>query len=135
MISTVTNRGKARFMIYREKMRAQVLIKFMKQLIKGSDRKIFLILDNLRVHHAKRVKAWLEKHPKEIELFYLPSYSPELNPDAYLNGDFKGGVHSRPPLRNQENLIKKVKSHRVKSQKLPARVSRYFKYPKIAYAA
>ncbi|MBN4054592.1 IS630 family transposase [Nitrospira defluvii] len=135
MISTVTNRGKVRFMIYKEKMNTEVLIKFIKQLIKGSDRKIFLILDNLRVHHAKRVKAWLEKHPKEIEVFYLPSYSPELNPDEYLNGDLKAGVHSRPPSRSQADLIKKLRSHMIKLQKLPQRVSNYFKHPKISYAA
>ena len=135
MISTVTNQGKVRFMIYKETMRAQVLITFMKQLIKGSERKIFLVVDNLRVHHAKLVKEWVEKHPKEIEIFYLPSYSPELNPDEYLNCDLKAGVHSRPPSRSQEHLIKKVKSHMVTLQKLPARVSSYFKHPKIAYAA
>jgi transposase len=135
MISTVTNQGKVRFMIYKETMSAQVLITFMKQLIKGAGRKIFLVLDNLRVHHAKLVKEWVDKHRQEIELFYLPSYSPELNPDEYLNGDLKAGVHSRPPSRSQKHLIKKVKSHMVKLQKLPARVSSYFKHPKIAYAA
>jgi transposase len=135
MISTVTNQGKVRFMIYKETMSAQVLITFMKQLIKGAGRKIFLVLDNLRVHHAKLVTQWVGKHPKEIELFYLPSYSPELNPDEYLNGDLKVGVHSRPPSRSQEHLIKKVKSHMVKLQKLPARVRSYFKHPQIAYAA
>ena len=135
MISTVTNQGKVRFMIYKETMSAQVLITFLKQLIKGAGRKIFLVLDNLRVHHAKLVKEWVDKHRQEIELFYLPSYSPELNPDEYLNGDLKAGVHSRPPSRSQKHLIKKVKSHMVKLQKLPARVSRYFKHPKIAYAA
>jgi len=135
MISTVTNQGKVRFMIYKEKMRAQVLIKFMKKLIKGSARKIYLILDNLRVHHAKLVKEWLSGHLKEIEIFYLPSYSPELNPDEYLNCDLKAGVHSRPPSRNQKDLIKKVKSHMMKLQQLPERVSSYFQHPKIAYAA
>ena len=135
MISTVPNQGKVRFMMYKETMSAQVLITFMKQLIKGAGRKIFLVLDNLRVHHAKLVKEWVDKHCQEIELFYLPSYSPGLNPDEYLNGDLKAGVHSRPPSRSQKHLIKQVKSHMMKLQKLPARVSRYFKHPKIAYAA
>lgn len=117
-------------MIYKKKMNAQVLIKFMKQLIKRAGKKIYLILDNLRVHHAKLVKDWLKEHPKEIEVFYLPSYSPELNPDEYLNCDLKAGVHSRPPSRNQEALIKKVRSHMIKLQKLPARVSSYFKHLK-----
>ncbi len=122
-------------MIYKETMSAQVLITFMKQLMKGAGRKIFLVLDNLRVHHAKFVTQWVDKHRQEIELFYLPSYSPELNPDEYLNGDLKGGVHSRPPSRSQEHLIQKVTSHMVKLQKLPARVRSYFTHPKIAYAA
>lgn len=101
MISTVTNQGKVRFMIYKETMSAQLFIQFMKQLVKGAARKIFLILDSLRVHHAKPVKEWVAKHCKAIELFYLPPYSPELNPDEYLNGDLKAGAHLRPPSRSQ----------------------------------
>ena len=85
------------------------MIKFMKQLIKGSGRKIFLILDDLRVHHAKLVKKWLEGHLKEIEIYYLPSYSPELNPDEYLNCDLKAGVHSPPPVKNPSAFDQKGK--------------------------
>lgn len=135
MVSSITNQGKVRFMIYKDTMTAQVLIKFMKQLIFGAEKKIFLVLDNLRVHHAKLVKHWLEEHPDEIEVFYLPSYSPELNPDEYLNCDLKAGVHSKPPSRTREHLIKKVRSHMMKLQKLPARVKSYFEHRKIAYAA
>jgi len=87
LISTVTNQGKVRFMIYKDKMNSQTLIRFMKRLIKGSDRKVLLILDNLRVHHSHMVKDWLKDHKTEIEIFFLPSYSPELNPDEYLNCD------------------------------------------------
>ncbi len=107
----------------------------MKQLIKGSSRKIFLILDNLRIHHDKLVKKWLEKHLEEIELHYLPSNSPELNLDEYFNCDLKAGVHSKPPSRTQAHLIEKIKSHMMKLQKLPARVRSYFEHRKIAYAA
>ena len=53
----------------------------MRRLIKDADRKVFLILTNLRVHHAKKVKAWLTERTDRIEVFYLPSYSPDLNPD------------------------------------------------------
>ena len=135
MISSITNQGKVRFMVYKEKMTAQVLIKFLKQLIKGSRKKIYLVLDNLRVHHAKLVKAWLLERPEEIELYYLPSYSPELNPDEYLNCDLKAGVHSKPPSRTQDHLVKKVRSHMIKLQKRPARVRSYFQHRKISYAA
>ena len=94
MISAITNRGSLRFMIYDEKMSQQKLIEFMERMIKDSTRKIFLILDNLRVHHGKLVKEWLEKHKDEIELFFIPPYSPELNPDEYLNHAVRKHVHS-----------------------------------------
>jgi transposase len=62
-------------------MNADILIDFFKRLIKDAARKVFVILDNLKVHHARRVKDWLADHTEHIEVFYLPSYSPELNPD------------------------------------------------------
>ncbi len=79
MISSISNQGKVRFMLYRETMTAKVLIKFLTRLLKDANRKVFLVLDNLRVHHSKVVQAWLEEHKNQIELFFLPSYSPELN--------------------------------------------------------
>ncbi len=135
LISTVTNQGKVRFMTYEGKMNGQMLIRFMKRLIKDADRKVFLILDNLRVHHGKIVKRWLEKHSDQIVVFHLPSYSPELNPDEYLNCDLKNGVHSGTPIRKKGDLKKKAVSHLRMLQKQPDRVMSYFDHPKICYAA
>jgi transposase len=135
MISTVTNQGKVRFMLYRDALTTQVFIKFLKRLIKDAGRKIFLILDNLRVHHAKDVCKWLRKNKKKVELFYLPAYSPELNPDEYLNCDLKAGVKSGIPARDQESLESKVIGHMRKIQKSPERVIKYFTHKSIRYAA
>ena len=137
MISTVTNQGKVRFMVCDGSMNAKRLIRFLKQLTKQAAKKIFLILDNLRVHHAKIVKEWLVKkeNKKKIEVFFLTAYSPEFNPDEYLNCDLKAGVHSKPPARDGDKLKKKVRAHMKKLQKSPERVRKYFKHPKIAYAA
>ena len=135
LISTVTNQGKVRFMVYENKMNSDTLIKFMKRLIKESARKVFLVLDNLKVHHSYIVRDWVEKHKEQIEIFFLPSYSPELNPDEYLNCDLKVGVHSKVPAKTNEQLKGKAISHLRKLQKLPERVKKYFKHPKIAYAA
>lgn len=138
MISAITNQGLVRFRLFEGTFNAALLIDFMKRLVKGSGgRKVFLILDNLKVHHAKVVKAWLSEpeRDKEIEVFYLPSYSPELNPDEYLNCDLKCGVHSGTPARNKEQLSKKTLSHMRMLQKKPARVRKYFEHRKISYAA
>jgi len=135
MISAISNQGKVRFQIFDGTMNTQKLIDFGKRLIKSAKRKVYLILDNLRVHHAKIFKAWLTEHRDEIEVYYLPSYSPELNPDEYLNCDLKAGVHSGKPARTKDKLKKKVLSHMRMLQKKPNRVRKYFNHKKIAYAA
>ena len=123
LISTVTNQGKVRFMVYRETMKAKTLIRFMRRLIKDVERKVFVIFDNLRVHHSKLVHEWLEEHREQIEVFYLPSYSPELNPDEYLNCDLKVGVHSGVPATSKSELARKAIGHLRMLQKRPGSCS------------
>ena len=75
-------------------MNTDLFIGFMERLIADSGQKVFLILDNLKVHHAKLVIAWLAERKDQIEVFYLPPYSPEINPDEYLNRNFKTELRS-----------------------------------------
>ena len=135
MISAITNRGKVRFKVFEGTMNADNLIDFCKRLIRSEKRKVYLILDNLRVHHAKLFKAWFETHNDAMAVFYLPSYSPELNPDEYLNCDLKAGVHSGKPARDKQQLKRKIVSHMRMLQKKPKRVAKYFQHDKIKYAA
>jgi len=135
MISTVTNQGQVRFMLYEERFTAQVFIRFMKQLLKGSKGKLFLVLDNLRVHHAKVVKEWLADKRDKIELFFLPSYSPELNPDEYLNCDLKAKISTDRPTRKKGDMKAKMLKHMRSIQSQSKRVKQYFKHQKIAHAA
>ena len=72
MISSLTNRGELRFMIYDGALNAAIFLKFLRRLIQGAARKMFVIVDNLRVHKARAVKAWVEDNADRIELFYLP---------------------------------------------------------------
>lgn len=77
MVSALSNRGKLLSMLYRETLDAQRCIDFMKRLVANANKsKLFLMLDNLRVHHAKRVKERVEKNKEAIKIFYLPTYSP-----------------------------------------------------------
>lgn len=135
MISTVTNQGKVRFMFYRERLNAKMLIRFFRRLIRSADRKVFLILDNLRVHHARVVKEWVAQHTDQIELFYLPSYSPDLNPDEYLNCDLKAQVGQRPDSRRKGQLQQSSLQAMRSIQKQPSRVQKYFQAKSICYAA
>ena len=135
MISTVTNQGKIRFMFYRKGLNAKVLIRFLRRLVQSTGQKVFLILDNLRVHHARMVKQWVREHASEIELFYLPSYSPDLNPDEYLNCDLKAEVGKRPDSRRKGELKRSSLHAMHRIQKQPARVRKYFEAKSIRYAA
>jgi transposase len=133
MISAITGRGKARFMIYDGAMHQELLIKFMRRLISDVDRKVFLILDNLRVHHGKKTQAWLDKHKDKIEVFYLPPYSPELNPDEYLNNALKRDVHSGVRPRTKQALHHKTESFMRRMQHNVEKIRKLFHHQKLDY--
>lgn len=134
-IASVSNHGLVRFMLYRGKLDSLVFITFLERLIDQRERKLYWIVDRHPVHQAQAVQAWLSQHTDELELVFLPSYSPHLNPVEYLNGDVKQGVHSKAPSRSFDQLRHRVLCHLRKLQKLPARVRSYFRHPEIAYAA
>lgn len=135
MISTVTNQGKCRWMIIDGAFNSERLIEFMELLLKDAERKVFLILDNLRVHHSKPVKAWAEEHAESISLFFLPSYSPELNPDERLNADLKHKITTTVPVRTRKKLLDLTTQHMTTIESSPERVASYFGDPHVSYAA
>jgi len=135
MISTVTNLGTLRFMIFDGRFNADVCIIFLKRLVKSVDRKVFLILDGHSVHKSKKVKAWIKAHKKRIRLFVLPAYSPELNPDELLNQDVKTNAVRKKRAANQPELKKNLIGYLRGRQKRPDVVRRYFQHQHVRYAA
>jgi transposase len=135
LIAAVTNQGKVRFMIYAGALTPRHLIVFLRRLTKDARRKVFLILDNLNVHKARAVRAWLAAQRAAIEVFYLPPYTPELNPSEYFNGDLKSSIQRDLPPRGQDELKRTILGHSRRIQKSPARVRKYFHHPAIRYAA
>lgn len=135
MISAITNYGAVRFMLYREAMEASLLITFLTRFVKDAPRKVFLILDNLSAHHNKRVKTWLKEHQEQIEMFYLPAYAPEYNPNEYLNSNLKNRIGSGLPSRSLEEITKGTRSFMKTMQRRSHHVRNFFKHPKVAYAA
>jgi transposase len=135
MIATVTNKGVTRWMIIDDAFNSDRLIEFLGALIKDAEKKVFLILDNLRVHHSKPVKAWAADRKDKIELFYLPSYSPELNPEERLNADLKHAICTRVPARTKAKLKAAATEHMEKLESSPERVKSFFQDPRVKYAA
>ncbi len=135
MISAVSNRGLMRFMLYEGALNADRFIAFLRRLIKDAGRKVVLIVDNLKVHRAGKVTAWVKSHAHEIELFYLPSYAPDHNPTEYLNNDLKQKLRQQPQPGSKEELIRNARSVLRAIQRSPRRVRAYFKPEPVRYAA
>jgi transposase len=135
MISTITNQGKVRWMIYTGKMNAALFIVSLTRLIAGAVKKVFLIVDHLSVHEAAVVNQWLADKMDRIEIFYLPKYAPERNPDEYLNCDVKANINTDGLPKDRDELRGKLRRFMQRLAKLPARVASYFEHKCIEYAA
>ena len=122
-------------MLFEDMMNGEKLIDFMKRLCKDAKRKVFLILDNLRAHHSKKVQAWLADNKDHIEVFFLPPYSPEYNPAEYLNHDLKLYVHRGTMPNTKADLKHRTRSFMKKIQRRPLKVQAYFKNKAVRFAA
>ena len=108
---------------------------FLQRLLHSTAGKVFLIVDRLRAHMTPEVKAWLAEHRDRIEVFYLPSYSPELNPDELLNNDLKGKVHATGLPHDKAEVRSHIQDFMRRLLHLPQRVMNYFQHPSVQYAA
>ena len=134
LISALTNQGLVRFACHDGAINAERFIDFMQALVDDAQRKVLLIVDNLRVHHAKTVQAWLASRRARIEVFYLPPYTPEANPDEVLDRDLKTELRSRPAATSVEALKRLALDFMARPAATPERVRRYFRSPHVAYA-
>lgn len=135
MISAITNRGKLFFMVYREGFSASVFIAFLRRLSRQIDGNLFLIVDGHPAHRSQETKKWVLKQKGRVHLFYLPGYSPELNPDEILNQDVKSNAVGRKRARSQSEMMSTVRSFLRSRQKQPKKVKSYFKEKHVQYAA
>lgn len=131
MLSAISSEGNVCFMVYQDSMNQQRLIQFMQRLIRRSERKVFLILDNLKVHHGKLVSVWLERHKERIELFFLPPYAPEYNPDEYLNHALKLSVHTGDLPYTAQDISHEIHSFMRGLQHDPLWIKRFFLHPRL----
>ena len=135
MISAVSNRGLMRFMLYEGTLNADRFIAFLRRLIKDAGQKVILIVDNLKVHKAHKVQAWVTSHAHEIEIFYLPSYAPDHNPSEYLNNDLKQQLRQQPQSGSEQELVERTRSVLRAIQRSPQRIRAYFRPEPVRYAA
>jgi len=135
VISTVTNRGTLRFMVFRENFTTPVFLEFLKRLIRDIHRKVFLIVDRHPVHKAAAVTKWLTANLDHIRMFLLPDYSPELNPDELLNNDVKSNAVGRERAQSLPELEQDTRRYLRSTQRQPQIVRNYFHKESVRYAA
>ena len=111
VISSLTNRGRLAFMVFREGFTTAVFLRFLRRLIRLVRRPVFLVVDSHPVHRARGVTRWVTAHAGEIRLIFLPGYSPDLNPDEFLNHDVKANAVGRQRPADQGELIANVRSY------------------------
>src|ERR1700693_1562679 len=138
MISSITNRGRLAFMIFRQRFTARVFLNFLNRLVRltrKTRRKVFLIADGHPVHKSRLVNRWLAEHAAQIQVFCLPSYSPELNPDELLNQDVKTNALGRVRPVNVQEMMDNLRSYLRITQARPKLVKNYFRERHVQYAA
>ena len=136
LISAVTARGHMRFMIIEKgSVNAGVFIEFLKRLIKGAEREIFLIVDRGSAHRAKKVSAFVQTLGGKLRLFFLPPYSPDRNPDELVWKHLKADTVGRMAVTSKEDFEKKVRHSMRELQNDARKIISFFQKPSLKYAA
>ncbi len=135
VISTITNRGQLAFMVFRETFTDRVFLRFLRRLLQLHRQPIFLIVDRHPVHRSGRVRRWVAVRAGRLHLFFLPGYSPDLNPDEFLNHDVKTNALGRRRPHDREEMVATLRSYLRSTQRQPEIVRRYFHAPSVQYAA
>ena len=135
MISAVSPKGQLRFMVTPKRVGASVFVEFLQRLMHGRNKSIFLVVDGHPTHKANLVKTFVERMKGQLRLFYLPPYSPELNPDEYVWNDVKNNGVGRSIITNRKHLRSAATSRLRYLQKNPDHVRTFFKSDTTSYAA
>jgi transposase len=135
LISAVSSRGLMRFMVTEGGVNSAVFIQFLKRLVAGAKRKIFLIVDNGPSHVSQKTKAFVASIADQLELFYLPPYSPDLNPDELVWNHLKTNTVGRSTVTDKDDFKKKVTRSMKSLQKNPEKVKSFFQKKSLRYAA
>ena len=136
LISAITSRGHMRFMILEKgSVNADVFIEFLKRLIMGAKRIIYLIVDRGSAHRAKKTMAFVKSLGGKLQLFFLPPYSPDRNPDELVWKHLKADTVGRMAITDKNDFARKVRSSMRQLQANPGKVRSFYQKPSLRYAA
>lgn len=135
ILSVVTATGKLNYHVTENRINSNEYIQFLEQLLKGRERPLILIVDRAPFHTSKAVRKFVCRHRKQLRLHYLPTYSPELNPDEHVWEEIKDKRLGRQSIKNKRDLKQRLYSALTSLQKTTARVTSFFHLPDTQYAS
>ena len=135
MLAAISPQGFMNWMVFEDSFTSEKFIEFLGRLVRQIKQKVFLILDNHSVHHSKKVKAYVQKHKDKLELFYLPAYCPDMNPQELVNQDVKANSNNFMPLKCMENLTINLRYYLTQIQFDEFKIKKFFTKKETAYAA
>jgi transposase len=108
VISAVNASGAFWSATYTGKLDAETFVIFLRNFMKGRRTKVFLVVDGHPAHKATIVKNYLAETQGRLELYFLPPYAPDLNPDEFVWNYMKNTGVSKKPLKKNESLRERV---------------------------
>ena len=134
LVSAISAKGQMRFMTIKGKLTSESFINFLERLMKNQDKPIYLIVDGHPVHRSTLVKSFVESTEGKLKLFYLPPYSPELNPDEQVWNQLKNHRIGKMILKSMEDMTEKVHSSMRSIQRSPELIRSFFRHKDCCYA-
>lgn len=133
MISAVCGNGQMRFMATEKNCTAPVFIVFLKRLIHKQTTPIFLIIDGHPIHKSKKVKEFVQSTNGKLELFFLPGYSPDLNPDESVWSYVKHHTVGKKTVTGPDQFKKLVLNALFSLIHKPHTIVAFFHKPSLQY--
>ena len=133
MISAISPRGELHFQIHETGIRQEEFLEFCKVLLADVGRPVFLIIDNSQVHRAKILKAYATESKGMLTLFFLPPYSPDLNPDEWVWKNVKHDNLGRASVKSEAELAEFAHAALTKLKALPEKIQSFFGDPALRY--
>jgi transposase len=133
MISAVSMRGAMHWMVFEGTMNSELFTEYLDRLIHDIRGKIFLVVDRVGYHTSKETREWVRRHENRIELFFLPSYSPDLNPDEWVWKNVKNDNIAKVVPQRQGHLFEIADRALCMLRATPAKIRSFFADPKLAY--
>ncbi|MFG2426812.1 IS630 family transposase [Streptomyces sp. NPDC048590] len=132
-MSAISTKGRMHLMVFTESCTTEVMCRFIDRLAGHFETKVHLVVDGHSAHRSKKVRDWLAAHPDDVELHFLPPFSPELNLDELVNADLKYSLPRQHRARNQDELSAETRRFFCRRQRQPHTVRGYFGGPHIRY--